>query len=250
MESTAENIRTGLRYKVADLILANRASEIPTLADENPMNWLGERPPNYLGELDSAPADEPKGQWYFDRRNRELVYTVNNRRHFSPSMYRDFSSYGKCGWYGKLRSVRQVLQTMGKLGAEGWYIGFNNTHMDHANSENFFLQNALVDTKGAHMSQLNALRKRAAYSDRAGEQISNPSPSGGGDLRLLPCNAGGAAKSRQSTAACVRRQRSPPQAIDTMRCRPPFAWRAQTLRSQRLQTAMQPAHKALHSTQH
>ena len=90
MESTAQNIRTGLRYKVADLILANRVSEIQTLADENPMNWLAERPPNYLGELDSAPADEPKGQWYFDRRNRELVYTVNNRRHFSPSSYRDF----------------------------------------------------------------------------------------------------------------------------------------------------------------
>jgi len=91
MESTAENIRTGLRYKVADLILANRMSEIATLADENPMNWLAERPGNYLGELDSAPADEPKGQWYFDKRNRELVYTVDNRRHFSPSSYRDFS---------------------------------------------------------------------------------------------------------------------------------------------------------------
>jgi general secretion pathway protein G len=91
MEWTAGTIRTGLRYKVADLILANRASEIQTLADENPMNWLTERPPNYLGELDSAPAAEPKGQWYFDRRNRELVYTVNNRRHFSPSSYRDFS---------------------------------------------------------------------------------------------------------------------------------------------------------------
>jgi len=91
MESTAENIRTGLRYKVADLMLANRAPEIPSLADENPMNWLGERPPNYLGELESAPADEAKGKWHFDKRNRELVYTVNNRRHFSPSLYRDFS---------------------------------------------------------------------------------------------------------------------------------------------------------------
>lgn len=90
MESTAKNIRTGLRYKVADLILANRESEITTLADESPMTWLGERPPNYMGELDSAPVDEPKGQWYFDKRNRELVYTVSNRRHFSPSSYRDF----------------------------------------------------------------------------------------------------------------------------------------------------------------
>ena len=90
MESTAGSIRTGLRYKVADLIIANRLSEIPTLADENPMNWLGKKPPNYLGELDSAPV-EADGQWYFDKRNRELVYTVNNRRHFSPSSYRDFS---------------------------------------------------------------------------------------------------------------------------------------------------------------
>jgi len=90
MESTAENIRTGLRYKVADLILANRMSEIATLADENPMNWLAEQPGNYLGELDAPPTSEPKGLWYFDRRNRELVYTVNNRRHYSPSMDRDF----------------------------------------------------------------------------------------------------------------------------------------------------------------
>ena len=91
METTAKNIRTGLRYKVADLILDNRMSQISALADENPLNWLAERPPNYLGELDSVPAEEPKGQWYFDKRNKELVYTVNNRRHFSPSSYRDFS---------------------------------------------------------------------------------------------------------------------------------------------------------------
>jgi hypothetical protein len=91
MEMTAKSIRTGLRYKVADLMLANRMSEISALAGENPLNWLAEKPPNYLGELDSAPMVEPKGQWYFDRRNRELVYTVNNRRHFSPSSYRDFN---------------------------------------------------------------------------------------------------------------------------------------------------------------
>ena len=52
MESTAQNIRTGMRYKVAELILANRLSEIQTLTDENPMDWLAEKPGNYLGELD------------------------------------------------------------------------------------------------------------------------------------------------------------------------------------------------------
>jgi|SRR5882724_10992776 len=84
LEMTVANMRTGLRYKVADLMLKNRMSEIPTLADENPMNWLEERPENYLGEFDVAPQTGTTGKWYYDRRGHELVYTVNNRRHFVP----------------------------------------------------------------------------------------------------------------------------------------------------------------------
>jgi len=84
LEMTVANMRTGLRYKVADLMLKNRMSEIPTLADENPINWLDERPENYLGEFDAAPQAGTTGKWYYDRRGHELVYTVNNRRHFVP----------------------------------------------------------------------------------------------------------------------------------------------------------------------
>lgn len=91
MEMTVANLRTGLRYRVAELLLVGKVSEIPTLADANPMNWLQTQPENYIGELDSAPAEEPQGKWYFDRGRRELVYTANNRRFFSPSVYRDFS---------------------------------------------------------------------------------------------------------------------------------------------------------------
>lgn len=91
MDMTVANIRTGLRYRVADLMLANRMSEIPTLADENPMNWLAGKPDNYLGERASALAANPDGMWYFDQQKRELVYTVNNRRHFLPSAYGDFA---------------------------------------------------------------------------------------------------------------------------------------------------------------
>ncbi len=91
MDMTVANIRVGLRYRVADLMLANRMSQIPTLADENPMNWLADKPDNYLGERASATAANSDGMWYFDQQNRELVYTVNNRRHFLPSAYRDFT---------------------------------------------------------------------------------------------------------------------------------------------------------------
>lgn len=91
MEMTVANMRSGLRYKVADLIMANRLSEIPTLADENPITWLGSKPDNYLGEYETAPQSDTAGKWYFDRTQRELVYTVNNGRHFVPSIGEDFT---------------------------------------------------------------------------------------------------------------------------------------------------------------
>ncbi len=91
MEMTVANMRTGLRYRIADLIMRNRLSEIPTLADENPVNWLAEPPQNYLGEFDSSPPDGTAGKWFYDKRSRELVYTVNNRRHFVPYDGGDFT---------------------------------------------------------------------------------------------------------------------------------------------------------------
>jgi hypothetical protein len=91
MEMTVANMRTGLRYKVADLIMNNRLSEIATLADENPIHWLSSRPENYLGEYGAAPGTDVAGKWYFDRTQRELVYTVNNRRHFMPGSGGDYT---------------------------------------------------------------------------------------------------------------------------------------------------------------
>ncbi|MEX0958098.1 MAG: hypothetical protein WDZ63_02310 [Burkholderiales bacterium] len=91
MEMTVANLRTGLRYRVAELLLEDKVSKIPTLAESNPMDWMDPAPENYIGELDTSPEDEPRGKWYFDHGRRELVYTANNRRFFSPSVYRDFS---------------------------------------------------------------------------------------------------------------------------------------------------------------
>jgi general secretion pathway protein G len=91
MELTVAGMRAGLRSKVAGLLIDDRVSEISTLADENPVRWLDREPENYLGEFDGSPGTEQEGKWYFDRRGRELVYTANNRRYFTPSAYRDYS---------------------------------------------------------------------------------------------------------------------------------------------------------------
>ena len=79
MEMTVANMRTGLRYKVADLIMNNRVSEIPTLADENPMDWLSDKPENYLGEFEGMPRD---GEFWFIERHG------NNRFGFTEAQAR------------------------------------------------------------------------------------------------------------------------------------------------------------------
>lgn len=91
MELTIAHMQAGLRGRVGSLLITDQASKIPTLADANPFEWLESEPSNYLGEMEQAPEEDAKGQWYFDRNRRELVYTANNRLHFTPSVYRDFS---------------------------------------------------------------------------------------------------------------------------------------------------------------
>jgi general secretion pathway protein G len=91
MQLTVANVRTGLRYKTGDLLIRDKLSEIPTLADENPVNWLENHPENYLGEFEAKPDRNLRGKWYFDKSRRELVYTVNNRRHFLPASDQDYA---------------------------------------------------------------------------------------------------------------------------------------------------------------
>jgi len=91
MELVIEELRSQLRIKVAERLVDGRLADIPALADEDPFTWLDRPPANYLGEVDREPAEEPRGRWYFNRGSREVVYTANNRRFFSPSVYRDFT---------------------------------------------------------------------------------------------------------------------------------------------------------------
>lgn len=85
MELTVLNMGAGLRYRTADFLMRDKVSEIATLADENPVNWLQNHPESYLGDFDLKPDTDLRGKWYFDKTRHELVYTVNNRRHFLPA---------------------------------------------------------------------------------------------------------------------------------------------------------------------
>lgn len=85
VEMTIMNMRTGLRYQVAEFMVHNQDNEIAGLVGENPVKWLDPPPPNYIGELKSPRWDEiPPGNWYFDPGTRELCYRIKRKRNFVP----------------------------------------------------------------------------------------------------------------------------------------------------------------------
>jgi type II secretory pathway pseudopilin PulG len=84
MEQTAGTIRSALNLRVASLLAKDHADGLADLTKQNPMDWLAQKPPNYAGEYfgDKAKDGVVSGQWYFDLRERNLVYLVHNRSGF------------------------------------------------------------------------------------------------------------------------------------------------------------------------
>lgn len=79
MEQVLGNIRSALHLQLAVLVARNKASDIPRLVKQNPMSWLAEKPSNYVGEYFSVqPGDVVSGSWYFELKDKNLVYLVHN----------------------------------------------------------------------------------------------------------------------------------------------------------------------------
>lgn len=85
METQAMSIGSALNLQMAAMISAGRFGELAVLQDQNPFDWLTEKPGNYLGAFDAAPAGtRVEGNWYYDRRLREAVYLVKRGDRFTP----------------------------------------------------------------------------------------------------------------------------------------------------------------------
>jgi type II secretory pathway pseudopilin PulG len=83
-EQLVSTLRVALQLRVAQLYATQRNKELLTIADENPMGWLSAAPKNYLGEYYSP--DHKKftpGSWYFDRREKTLVYLLTHQNSFA-----------------------------------------------------------------------------------------------------------------------------------------------------------------------
>ena len=83
MEMTVMNMRSGLRLRIADLMMQDRMGEAVQLMQENPITWLETLPPNYRGHTaGSKQTALIPGSWYFDTGRQELVYQVQHDRFF------------------------------------------------------------------------------------------------------------------------------------------------------------------------
>jgi len=85
METTVINMRTGLKWRMAELMVSDRMQDLGAVAQDNPVDWLAAPPSNYLGPL-AAPAPDtiPPGSWYYDTESRQLVYRPDRARHLKP----------------------------------------------------------------------------------------------------------------------------------------------------------------------
>lgn len=104
MEYNATMIKSGLWMSAASLMMAERTSGIPALAEQNPMNLLAQKPANYLGEIDGRKTEALKGgNWFYDASKHQVVYVVEHRRYFMPEVPDDFTiRYGMKVLYSEM----------------------------------------------------------------------------------------------------------------------------------------------------
>ena len=87
METVAGTLRSAIGMKVAESIVKFQVNDLAALEGSNPMDLLAETPHNYLGERDGAdPATLEDGNWYFDRREKTLVYLVRHKGFFTGGL--------------------------------------------------------------------------------------------------------------------------------------------------------------------
>lgn len=83
LEETVRSIDYALRLEAASRLTRAPEPRRTPLEMENPVKWLQTPPRNYLGEMERPPAYARPPYWYFDRRERQLVYRPNRAEHLT-----------------------------------------------------------------------------------------------------------------------------------------------------------------------
>lgn len=84
LQATVANLRSALQIRLVASKLPQSTVNLTMLTEENPFTWLKDKPVNYAGEYFSpTDAQIGKGNWCYDRRDKSVVYLLNNPESFS-----------------------------------------------------------------------------------------------------------------------------------------------------------------------
>lgn len=76
-------IKSALGLEVAQLALAGNMNGVAKLDKSNPLDLLSQKPNNYIGEKQNV---KKTGVWYFDKKQKMLIYNVNYSENFTSSL--------------------------------------------------------------------------------------------------------------------------------------------------------------------
>ena len=79
-------LKSALGLEVARLALSGNMAGVAKLDKSNPMHLLSQAPNNYLGEKDKSDIINNTGVWYFDKKQKALVYNVTYKEYFKTSL--------------------------------------------------------------------------------------------------------------------------------------------------------------------
>lgn len=75
VQVTVRNIRSGMRFQIADKLTQGRAWDLVSMVEANPLAWVASSPDGYVGEVRNADIGLlPGGSWFFDTDRAELGY--------------------------------------------------------------------------------------------------------------------------------------------------------------------------------
>ena len=84
VQLTVRNIRSGLRYQIADRLVQGRESEMAQLLAANPVTWLESAPDGYVGNVRNFDVGSlPRGSWFYDEDRGEVGYVPRHSLYLS-----------------------------------------------------------------------------------------------------------------------------------------------------------------------
>lgn len=79
-------IKSALGLEVARLALEGNMNAVAKLDRTNPIALLSQAPNNYLGEKDDSHHIIEPGVWYFDNKQKALIYNVTYKENFKTTL--------------------------------------------------------------------------------------------------------------------------------------------------------------------